>query len=58
MTTSLMARFIPEARELVASSSAGLLKLERAPSDADVVNEVFRAVHTLRGPPGCSMFRH
>lgn len=52
MTNPLLARFIPEARELIASSSSGLLRLEKSPSDADAVNEVFRAVHTLKGSSG------
>jgi len=49
---TLLERFIPEARDLIESSSTGLLKLERTPGDADVVNEVFRAVHTLKGSSG------
>lgn len=49
---ALLDRFIPEARDLLESSSTGLLKLERAPNDAAIVNEVFRAVHTLKGSSG------
>ncbi|ESQ92628.1 chemotaxis protein CheA [Asticcacaulis benevestitus] len=49
---SLLARFIPEARDLIESSSSGLLKLEKTPNDISVVNEVFRAVHTLKGSSG------
>ncbi|MCW2284100.1 two-component system chemotaxis sensor kinase CheA [Rhodoblastus acidophilus] len=49
---TLLERFIPEARDLIESSSTGLLKLERTPGDHDVVNEVFRAVHTLKGSSG------
>jgi chemotaxis protein histidine kinase CheA len=52
MTNSLMARFIPEARELLEATASGLLRLEKTPNDADAVNEVFRAVHTLKGTSG------
>ncbi len=50
--TTLLERFIPEAREQLESAAGGLLKLERDPSDGDLVNEVFRAVHTLKGSSG------
>jgi two-component system chemotaxis sensor kinase CheA len=50
--TTLLERFIPEAREQLEGAAAGLLKLERDPSDAGLVNEVFRAVHTLKGASG------
>jgi two-component system chemotaxis sensor kinase CheA len=52
MTNPLLARFIPEARELLESSSSSLLALEKRPDDAAAVNEVFRAVHTLKGSSG------
>jgi two-component system chemotaxis sensor kinase CheA len=50
--TTLLERFIPEAREHLEGAAAGLLKLERDASDAGLVNEVFRAVHTLKGASG------
>jgi two-component system chemotaxis sensor kinase CheA len=50
--TTLLERFIPESREYLESASAGLLKLERTPSDDGLINEVFRAVHTLKGASG------
>jgi len=50
--TSLLERFIPEAKEHLQSAAAGLLKLERDPSESDLVNEVFRSVHTLKGASG------
>ncbi|MCJ2056422.1 chemotaxis protein CheA [Methylobacterium sp. J-048] len=52
MTTPLLARFIPEARELLQVSASGLLKLERNPTDETAINEVFRAVHTIKGSSG------
>ena len=50
--TTLLERFIPEAREHLENAAAGLLKLERDPSDEALVNEVFRSVHTLKGASG------
>ena len=50
--TTLLERFIPEAREHLETAAAGLLKLERDPSNEGLVNEVFRAVHTLKGSSG------
>ncbi len=50
--TTLLERFIPEAREHLQGAAAGLLKLERNPSDEGLVNEVFRAFHTLKGSSG------
>jgi two-component system chemotaxis sensor kinase CheA len=50
--TTLLERFIPEAREHLQNAAAGLLKLECDPSDQGLVNEVFRAVHTLKGGSG------
>jgi two-component system chemotaxis sensor kinase CheA len=52
MNDALMARFIQEARELLQAAAAGLLVLERNPADGGAINEVFRAVHTLKGSSG------
>ena len=48
----LLAQFIPEARDLIDRASTGILALETRPQDADVINGVFRAVHTLKGTSG------
>ena len=50
--TTLLERFISEAREHLESAAAGLLKLERDPADEELINEVFRSVHTLKGASG------
>ena len=50
--TTLLERFIPEAREHLESAAAGLLKLERDPAGEELINEVFRSVHTLKGASG------
>ncbi len=48
----LLARFIPEAQELIQQSAAGILRLEKDPNNEVTINEVFRAVHTLKGSSG------
>ncbi len=48
----LLARFIPEAQELIQQSATGILKLEKDPENEVAINEVFRAVHTLKGASG------
>ena len=52
MTTPLLLRFVSEARDLLQLAAKGLLQLERSPGDAATINEVFRAVHTLKGSVG------
>ncbi|MDB5571151.1 MAG: uncharacterized protein JWN93_2334 [Hyphomicrobiales bacterium] len=45
-------QFLLEARELSAQASSDLLALERTPGDAGLLNNVFRAFHTLKGAAG------
>ncbi|VXC31992.1 chemotaxis protein CheA [Sphingomonas sp. 8AM] len=52
MKAVLLERFVQEARELLQTAATGLLALERDPADATAINEVFRAVHTLKGSSG------
>ena len=49
---ALLAQFIPEARDLIERASDGVLALESRPRDRALVNDVFRAVHTLKGTSG------
>ncbi|MBE7245860.1 MAG: chemotaxis protein CheA, partial [Actinomycetospora chiangmaiensis] len=51
MTNALLAQFIPEARELLERAGSGMLALEKAHS-AEALDEIFRAVHTLKGTSG------
>ncbi|MCJ2066190.1 chemotaxis protein CheA [Methylobacterium sp. J-088] len=51
MTNALLAQFIPEARELLERAGSGLLALEKSHS-AEALDEIFRAVHTLKGTSG------
>jgi two-component system chemotaxis sensor kinase CheA len=41
--------FFEEAAELLADFEAGLLRLEEAPGDGELLNRIFRAAHTLKG---------
>ncbi len=52
MNAVLLERFVQEARDLLQTTASGLLALERDPADAVAINEVFRAVHTLKGSSG------
>jgi chemotaxis protein histidine kinase CheA len=44
--------FLAEAAELLGDVDAALLRLEREPDDLDLVNQVFRAAHTIKGSAG------
>ena len=48
----LLAQFVEEAADLLANVDSGLLALERDPSDHDVLDDIFRAAHTLKGSSG------
>ncbi|GAA2624614.1 hypothetical protein GCM10010399_64960 [Dactylosporangium fulvum] len=48
----LLAQFLAEAGDLLDQVGEGLLRLESDPGDAERVNEVFRAAHTLKGSSG------
>jgi len=44
--------FFQEAKELLESASDGVLKLEADPDNFDLINGVFRAIHTIKGSAG------
>lgn len=44
--------FLCEAKEHLASSEEALLDLEQNPEDAELINTVFRAFHTIKGVAG------
>ena len=52
----LLAQFLVEAREQIGATTDGLLGLERAPGNTDLLNGVFRSVHTLKGASGLFEF--
>ena len=41
--------FLVEADELIESLDANLVRLEATPEDPDLLNEIFRAAHTIKG---------
>lgn len=45
----LVQAFFEEAAELLADFESGLLGLESAPTDRELLNRIFRSVHTLKG---------
>lgn len=47
-----LSQFLIESREFVEQASEGLLRLERAPADTELLDGVFRAFHTLKGGAG------
>lgn len=49
MSTDPADTFRQEARELLETLEQGLLDLEKTPSDSDLINAVFRALHTIKG---------
>ncbi len=48
----LILDFITESSEHIESAEAGLLELETKPDDKDVLNQIFRAFHTIKGMAG------
>jgi two-component system chemotaxis sensor kinase CheA len=52
MTDELMAQFLIEGRELVASAERDLSILSQRPDDAAALDGCFRAIHTLKGSTG------
>ncbi len=44
--------FVIESRELLDNMEAALLQIEQAPDDADLINAIFRAAHTIKGSAG------
>jgi two-component system chemotaxis sensor kinase CheA len=49
-------QFLIESRELVAQATEGLLLLEQSPQNAECLDSVFRAFHTLKGGAGIVEF--
>ena len=44
--------FIAESRELLQDMEEALLRIEQSPDDADTINAIFRAAHTIKGSAG------
>ena len=56
MTAKLRATFRDEAYELLAELENALLALEEDPSDQELVNRIFRSLHTIKGSGGACGF--
>lgn len=52
--TELLDQFILEARECLEQVGQRLLDIEKAPTDPELLNDLFRLVHTLKG--NCGLF--
>ena len=46
---SLLEDFLVEAREHLAEMESGLLQLETDSDDRDILNDIFRSIHTIKG---------
>lgn len=55
-TSQYLDLFMDETREHLQSLNEHVLELEKNPDDADTVNEIFRAAHTLKGMAGTMGF--
>ena len=44
--------FVIESRELLEGMEEALLRVEQSPDDADLINAIFRAAHTIKGSAG------
>jgi len=44
--------FVIESRELLQAMEDALLQVEQSPDDADLINAIFRAAHTIKGSAG------
>ena len=49
MDANHQAVFLEEAQELLVDLEDSLLELERFPQDKDLIGQVFRAMHTIKG---------
>lgn len=52
----LLSQFLSEARDVLEQVGERLLALEQTPDDAEVIGELFRLVHTLKGNSGLFEF--
>jgi two-component system chemotaxis sensor kinase CheA len=53
----MLADFLNNADELVESLDEQILRLEQTPDSPDVIEEIFRAAHTLKGASGMFAFK-
>ena len=58
MSENAQETFLEESRELLQEMEQALLQLENTPDDADLINALFRAAHTIKGTSGVFGFEH
>ena len=49
---SIISIFISESQNNLEQASEALLRLEETPNDLDILNTIFRSVHTIKGSSG------
>ena len=54
--TQYLQMFIEESRDHLQNLNDNLLKLENDPNDSEIINEIFRSAHTLKGMSGTMGF--
>lgn len=52
ITPQMIANFVKESNELLDNTEQSFLKLEKAPEDITIIEEVFRSIHSLKGNCG------
>lgn len=52
ISSDLLSEFIVEAKAHIAEMEVGLLRMEETQDDDDIINEVFRAAHSIKGTAG------
>ena len=48
----LLSEFLTEANESLAELDNGMVRLEQNPNDPELLSEIFRVVHTIKGTCG------
>lgn len=54
--TGIREIFLEEAQEILESLESDIIQLEENPNNPDVINQIFRRVHTLKGSSGIAGF--
>ncbi|MCL2689786.1 MAG: chemotaxis protein CheA [Chitinispirillia bacterium] len=52
LDATLLGDFIAESQEHLLNANDALLRLEASPADVDIINELFRVFHTIKGVAG------
>ncbi|HHD10879.1 MAG TPA: chemotaxis protein CheA, partial [Deltaproteobacteria bacterium] len=55
-TTKIKESFFSECEDYISSMESYILELEETPDDKELLNALFRAVHSIKGNSGCLGF--